>query len=546
MTDDIQEIIKRYKKANPEYCQSLGIQESYGKVTSFRQEDIDKRIKEIKVDIKVIDSRLEKNDFKDYTKIELQALRHSLDYELFEWEENQEYKKNPLICLSALVSIQGVYIARNYAPLTERIRHIIDTEKAVPGLIKQALSLLEPNLSRAKLEVAFMVAQPVISYLKDELIEEILKVNDKKLIEEWSQVNVETIEHLEKYLNTLKTDYYPKSVEKFALGEKKYLKMLEKSEGITISSEKLLKVAMKDLEKNHSAMQEILSEIGIEKFNKLKEDYPKVEKLLETAQKAVKQSKEFIIEKNLVTLPEGVECTVVETPGYMRATTFAAMNPTNIAEDSKATESYYYITPPNKDWPEEERNNYMKTFNKGNLEAVTIHEVYPGHFLHFEHIKHLSPILRLFGFSITTIEGWAHYTEELVIEEGYNKIDQVEIQVGQILSALVRNCRFVASVRMHCQDMTVEDAKKLFMEKGMMTERAAEMEARRGTIDPMYLNYTLGKLIIQKLRDNYKKEQGNNFSLKKFHDTFLSYGGVNLMLIRENMLKNSGGVEDIL
>ena len=188
----------------------------------------------------------------------------------------------------------------------------------------------------------------------------------------------------------------------------------------------------------------------------------------------------------------------------------------------------------------------MKQFNRGILEAVTVHEVFPGHFLQFLHMKTLSPILRFFGFSVTNIEGWAHYTEELVIEQKYDKIEFIKIHVGQLLMGLLRNCRFVSSVNMHCRGMTVEESKKLFMEKALMSEKAAEMEARRGTFDPMYLNYNLGKLIIMKLRKDYEKEQGKNYSLKKFHDTFMKFGGVNLMIIRQNMLKKPGSFEDIL
>ena len=546
LNKEIQDIFTRYKKANPVICQFMGVLESYGKVQSYDPKDLKERISEIKRDLKFLEQKLANTKSIDVSAIELQAIQFSLNAELFELEEAQEYKNNPMIYLMQLMSIQGVYVARSYAPLQKRMQHIIETEKKSTTMLDQAFLHLNDHLAQVKIELTFIAGKSLISYLKDDLITEIMKCDDKELIEIWSQINVQLIEKIEEFLGKIRDNYLPNSVNEFALGEKKYLTMLEKTEGIKTTVDKLLQISQADLEKNYTAIQKIISEIGIEEFNKLKGDYPAPQELINSAQDSVNRTIAFVVEKDLVSIPSDDMINVVETPGIMRSTTFAAMNPTNIAEDSDAKESYYYITKPDPEWTEDERHEYMKQFNRGILEAVTVHEVFPGHFLQFLHMKTLSPFLRFFSFSVTNIEGWAHYTEELVIEQKYDKIEFIKIHVGQLLMALLRNCRFISSVSMHCRDMTVEESKKLFMEKALMSEKAAEMEARRGTFDPMYLNYNLGKLIIMKLRKDYEKEQGKNYSLKKFHDTFMKFGGVNLMIIRQNMLKKPGSFEDIL
>ena len=144
----------------------------------------------------------------------------------------------------------------------------------------------------------------------------------------------------------------------------------------------------------------------------------------------------------------------------------------------------------------------------------------------------------MFAHSITMIEGWAHYCEEMVVEQGYDGLEPDVSKAGQLIGALVRNVRYISAVKMHCQGMTVEDSKRLFMEKAFLPEPNAEIESNRGTINPMYLNYTLGKLLIKKLRDDYTKEKGEEFSLKSFHDTLLSYGSAPITVMRKLLLNN--------
>ena len=200
LNKEIQDIFTRYKKANPVICQFMGVLESYGKVQSYDPKDLKERISEIKRDLKFLEQKLANTKSIDVSAIELQAIQFSLNAELFELEEAQEYKNNPMIYLMQLMSIQGVYVARSYAPLQKRMQHIIETEKKSTTMLDQAFLHLNDHLARVKIELTFIAGKSLISYLKDDLITEIMKCDDKELIEIWSQINVQLIEKIEEFL----------------------------------------------------------------------------------------------------------------------------------------------------------------------------------------------------------------------------------------------------------------------------------------------------------------------------------------------------------
>ena len=191
------------------------------------------------------------------------------------------------------------------------------------------------------------------------------------------------------------------------------------------------------------------------------------------------------------------------------------------------------------DWSDEEKEQWLTSFNYATLRAVSVHEAYPGHYVHYLHTKNAkSKIGTIFG-AYSFWEGWAHYTEQMMIEEGYGS-DEPRNVLGQLMEALLRDCRFICAIRMHTQGMSRDEAMQFFMENAYMEELPAQKEAARGTFDPMYLNYTLGKLMILKLREDYRAEKGDSFSLKQFHDTFLSFGAPPIPLVREMMLRDAG------
>jgi uncharacterized protein (DUF885 family) len=211
------------------------------------------------------------------------------------------------------------------------------------------------------------------------------------------------------------------------------------------------------------------------------------------------------------------------------------------ALETRATESFYYVTPVEPDWTAQQQEEWLSNFNYDTLRMVSVHEVYPGHFVHFLHNRYgrSLPLVNRVATSYAFTEGWAHYTEQMMVESEYGA-GQPALHLTQLLEALVRNCRFLCSIWMHTQGMSVDDATRFFMDKAYMGELPARREAMRGTFDPGYLSYTLGKLMILKLREDFQREQGSAFTLKGFHDRLLSYGAPPVSLLRQVMLREPG------
>jgi uncharacterized protein (DUF885 family) len=229
----------------------------------------------------------------------------------------------------------------------------------------------------------------------------------------------------------------------------------------------------------------------------------------------------------------------METPPYARAGTFASMD-TPGAYETKATEAFYYVTPTENDWAATKKEQHLRLFNAPVMQIITIHEAFPGHYIQFLYAKQFPTKTRKLTFCGSNVEGWAHYCEQMTIEQGYGDGD-AKIHLAQLSEALLRDCRFVVGIKLHTQGMTVEEGAKVFETEGFQEPSTAYEEARRGTFNPTYLYYTLGKLQIYKLREDYRKAKGKQFDLETFHNEFVRQGGIPIRLIRRIMLPGDDG-----
>ena len=229
-----------------------------------------------------------------------------------------------------------------------------------------------------------------------------------------------------------------------------------------------------------------------------------------------------------------------ETPPFMRATTSASMDPPGPFE-THSTKAYFNVTLPEKGWTAEHVAEHMAEFNVGTIVSTSIHEAYPGHYVQFLWQDQFpSRIRKLLGAS-TNIEGWAHYCEQMMLDEGFqppgtDARQQKLIRLGQLQDALLRNARFTAGIKMHTEGWTTAQSEDYFVKEGYQSAAVARMETKRGTSDATYLYYTLGKLEILKLRDDLKQREGRNFSLQKFHDNLMRQGPVPIKVVRQAML----------
>jgi uncharacterized protein (DUF885 family) len=252
----------------------------------------------------------------------------------------------------------------------------------------------------------------------------------------------------------------------------------------------------------------------------------------------LEQIRQFCIDRNIVTIPSEIRAIVTESPKFARWAT--AMMSTPGPFERKATEAYYDVTPVDSKWSADEKREWLADFNRYVAANVSIHEAYPGHYVQFLHSNRAPSRVQKVFVSYAGSEGWAHYVEEMMIEQGFGEGDPF-YEVAQLQDALLRNCRFLCAIDMHTNGMSVKDATKVFMDNAYLEELTARREAERGTFDPGYFKYTLAKLQILKLRDDYKKKVGESSSLKSFHDSLLRYGMPPLVVTRERMLGKGSG-----
>jgi uncharacterized protein (DUF885 family) len=256
---------------------------------------------------------------------------------------------------------------------------------------------------------------------------------------------------------------------------------------------------------------------------------------VEAARQQLSETRAFVVEQDLVSIPGTEEALVAESPPYARSN-FAYINIPGPFEKNQP--SVYYISPPDPNWTEEIQQAYIP--GESDLLFTSVHEVWPGHFLNFLHANRAEWEFGRVFVTYAFGEGWAHYTEEMMLEAGLRDASP-ETRIGQISNALLRDARFLSSIGMHTGSMTVEDSEKLFMEEAYQDEGTARQQAARGTYDPAYLNYTLGKLMIRQLREDWTKTRGGREAWREFHDTFLSFGGPPIPLVRAQMMSPDGG-----
>ena len=320
--------------------------------------------------------------------------------------------------------------------------------------------------------------------------------------------------------------------------------MLATGEGLDVPLSQIAAIGQVNLEDNLTQIKELAHQIApgrpvLEIVEEIGRNHPQSQDLIPETRNMLEEIRQALIDFDVISMPSEDRCQVIETPTYMRYA-FAAMDSAG-AMETNATESFYYVTPVDDDWNHQQSEEWLSNFNYDTLKIISIHEVYPGHFVHHLHNRYGAklPLVNRVATAYSFTEGWAHYTEQMMLETVYGD-NHPKLLLTQLLEALVRNCRYMCSLRMHTDGMTLEEATKFFMENAYMAELPARREALRGTFDPGYLNYTLGKLMILKLREDYRREQGNAYSLKEFHDKLLSFGGPAFPLLRPALLNNPG------
>ena len=482
------------------------------------------------------------------TQGDLAIVRDNIRGDLLELETIRGWEKNPDEYSSGITNSAFVLMERDFAPVDERLQSLVAREKQMPAALTAARRNLK-NPPKIYTEIALEQLPDIISFFQNDVPDAFKAAKDGATIAEFRKTNAAVIAALESYENWLKTDLLPRSNGDFRIGADTFSKKLLYDEMVDTPLDRLLQIGYDDLHKNQAEFNRIAKEVDPGKTPKqvlaeLAADHPRPDHLLQAFHDRFNSEIAFIQAKRIITIPSPVQPTLEETPPFMRATTQASMDSPGPYERHSTT-AYFNVTLPEKDWPAARVSDYMAAFNVGTVISTSVHEAYPGHYVQFLWVNHtpMSTVRKLTG-SATNIEGWAHYCEQMMLDEGYNQPgvgakDEREsrlIRLGQLQDALLRDARFVVGIRMHTQGMTLEQAEDFFVNEGYQSRAIAEVETKRGTSDPTYLYYTLGKLQIMKLRSDLEKKEGASFSLEKFHDDFMRQGGAPLRIVRKALL----------
>jgi len=466
---------------------------------------------------------------------------------LLELETIRPWEKNPDNYSSLCASAAFLLMERKFAPPDDRLRSLIAREKQMPAMFVDARENLK-NPPRVYTEIAIDQLPGIVSFFEHDVPLAFADAKDPALKAEFAQTNAAVIAALNSYLDWLKTDLLPKSNGDFRIGAETFQKKLEYDEMVDIPLDKLLEIGWADLRKNQAHFKEIARELEPDKepgavLDEMGRNHPAPDHLLDAFRATFDGLVSFIQSHHIVTIPSNVRPILEETPPFMRATTTASMDTPGPFE-THATEAYFNVTLPDPSMTPAEVEGYMHGFNAGTLISTAVHEAYPGHYIQFLFTPQApSRVRKLLGAN-TDVEGWAHYCEQMMLDEGYgqpgvgakNERESKFLRLGQLQDALLRNARFIVGIQMHTGKMTFNEAVEFFQKEGYQSKENALVETRRGTSDPTYLYYTLGKLEIMKLREDLKKKQGAAFSLEEFHNNFLKQGFPPIKIVREALL----------
>ncbi|MBZ5558588.1 MAG: DUF885 domain-containing protein [Acidobacteriia bacterium] len=476
-------------------------------------------------------------------RLEHRMLTANLQARMFELEQVRTWERNPQPYADLIASSLMGQTLFAHAPAPERARRVLSKLRQTPRLIQAARdNVKDPPGIYVKVGIETLRgAQKVID---DELPRAFADVDDLHLLGDLADAQSEASHAVAAYVQELETEVAPKARASFRLGRDKFEQKLRLEEGLGIPVDRLLAIATRELQATQEAFKAVAGRMNggdpLDAWTKTKAKHPAPGELVGVGREQLDELVTFLERHSLITLPAGEEITVAPTPDFYRWS-FASMWTPGPFE-SKPTRAYYYLTDVDRSWPAERQEEHLRDYNYPTLWSISIHEVYPGHFLHYQHLRKVESKTRksiLFA-PASFVEGWAHYCEQMMIEAGFGRQDY-GIQLGQLAESLIRLARFIVCIRLHAEDMSVEQGVRFFRDEAYMEEPSARREAERGTFDPTYLVYSVGKLMLLKLRQDLKQQQGKAFSLRAFHDALLACGTAPFWLHRQMLLGDDNG-----
>jgi uncharacterized protein (DUF885 family) len=534
------------------YAPSAGTQTGFHQydtqLENFSRKSIDAEIAALKSFEQRIEAIEPDNSPGDFVpRSDREIVLSSIRSQLLTLETIRPWEKDADTYSSTCANAAFVLMERKFVPPDDRLRSLIAREKQMPAMLEAAHENLK-NPPHIFTEIAIEQLPGIVSFFEHDVPAAFSDASDPALKAEFAKSNAAAIAALNDYLAWLKSDVLPRSNGDFRIGADAFQKKLEYDEMVDVPLDKLLEIGWADLRRNQDHFRQVAAELEPGKdpsdvLEELGRDHPAPGQLLDSFRATFDSLVSFIETHHIVTLPSQVRPVVEETPPFMRATTFASMD-TPGPYEMHSTTAYFNVTLPDPSMTPAQVEGFMHEFNVGTVISTAVHEAYPGHYVQFLWLPQApSKVRKLLGAN-TDVEGWAHYCEQMMLDEGYGQPGEGAkdareaklLRLGQLQDALLRDARFIVGIEMHTGKMTIEQAEEFFQKEGYQSKETAVVETKRGAGDPTYLYYTLGKLEIMKLRADVKKKEGAAFSLEKFHDDFLKQGFPPIKIVREAML----------
>ncbi len=543
-------------KANPTQATALGLHQYDTQLEDFSAAGIAAQVAalhDFERKLSAIDpSALDAPDAAD-----LQILLNSIRSNLLSLEVIRNWEKNPDNYSSGITGSVFTIMSRNYAPANTRLRAVVAREQRMPQVLLDARKNLK-NPPRVFTEIALEQIDGLAGFFSNDVPSAFTEATDARTKADFARSNAAVIQALKDYGAWMKSDLLPRSNGDYKLGADTFRKKLLYDEMVDIPLDHLLEVAYADLHKNQAEFARVAKLVDSAKTSEevlaeLATIHPAPDQLLGAFHNQFSSLVTFTRAHHIVTIPSDVQPTLEETPPFERATTQASMDPPGPFE-THSTTAYFNVTLPEKNWSAERIAEHMAAFNVGTIVSTSVHEAYPGHYVQFLYAKDFPSRIRKIVGASSNIEGWAHYCEQMMLDEGYASAppnatpDQSRqanlIRLGQLQDALLRDARFIVAIKLHtgvgvgASPFTMDQAVDTFVKDGYQSHAIGLMETKRGTSDATYLYYTLGKLQIMKLREDLRASQGASFSLEQFHNDFLRQGPAPIKIIRKAMLHN--------
>jgi uncharacterized protein (DUF885 family) len=527
--------LEGYFEKNPHFAANQGRHDFDGRLPDWSPAGLSSKIDFLKTS-RAEAAAFEAAQLDEAARFERDYLVEVINGDLF-WLETAAWPaRNPYYYAAQIDP--NIYVTRAYAPLDQRLRAYLAYAAAIPRGVSQIRSNLQTPLPRAYVAIGRIMFGGMASYIENDVPAVFASVADQGLQEQLKNATAEAAGAM-KQLDQWLGEQEASATGDYALGEASFSEMLAQTEGVHLPLERVETIGREDLERNLEALRQACAKyapgVSIADCAARVQAQKSPQGPVEAARAQLGDLKQFVVDKGLVSIPGTEEARVAEAPPHMRWNAAYIDIPGPYESNLP---SVYYIAPPNPAWSEQERRNYLP--GHADLLFISIHEVWPGHFLQFLHSNRVASKFGQVFVGYAFAEGWAHYVEEMVWEAGLSDGDP-ETHIGQLLNALLRNVRYLSAIGLHTGRMTVEESERMFREQAYQDAANARQQAERGTFDPAYLNYTLGKLMVQKLRADWTASRGGREAWKEFHDRFLSYGGPPIPLVRRAMLGEDAG-----